>query len=103
MVANDSVTDRMGYRYSFLGKDLLGAFGKDLTNHSAALRLLSTARAPNVRKLDEVIARKKPVIDEASFVNLNSVIVKYRTCLLPFGHTDEGVTHLIGCMRWKAS
>lgn len=101
LISNDDVTRRIGYRYSFLGRDLLGAFGDDVTNHDAALRLLSTARVPNARKFDEVLHNKHPVIDEASFVNLMGMHVRYRACLLPLGNNNE-VTHIIGCMRWKA-
>lgn len=102
LISNDDVTKRIGYRYSFLGSDLLGAFGDDITDHDAALRLLSTARVPNARKFDEVIHNKHPVIDEHTFVNLMGMTIRYRACLLPLGTEDGEVTHLIGCMRWKA-
>lgn len=102
LISNDDVTRRIGYRYSFLGRDLLGAFGDDMTNHDAALRLLSTARVPNARKFDEVLMEKHPVIDEADFVNLMGMRIRYRACLLPLGLENGEVTHLIGCMRWKA-
>lgn len=101
LISNDDVTRRVGYRYSFLGQDLLGAFGDDITNHDAALRLLSTARVPNARKFDEVLMEKHPVTDEATFINLMGMNIRYRACLLPLG-TEDGVTHIIGCMRWKA-
>jgi len=102
LISNDDVTKRIGYRYSFLGSDLLGAFGDDVTNHDAALRLLSTARVPNARKFDDVLIHKTPVIDEATFVNLMGMSIRYRACLLPLGLENGEVTHLIGCMRWKA-
>lgn len=102
LIANDDVTRRIGYRYSFLGLDLIAAFGDDVTNHDTALRLLSTARVPNARKFDEVLHGKSPVIDEASFINLMGMNIRYRACLLPLGNEDGTVTHMIGCMRWKA-
>lgn len=101
LISNDDVTRRIGYRYSFLGTDLLAAFGDDLTNHDAALRLLSTARVPNARKFDEVLMEKHPVIDESAFINLMGMGIRYRACLLPLG-IGGAVTHIIGCMRWKA-
>jgi hypothetical protein len=102
LISNDDVTKRIGYRYSFLGRDLLGAFGDDITNHDAALRLLSTARVPNARRFDEVLLGKHQVMDEASFTNLMGMQVRYRACLLPLGLPSGEVTHLIGCMRWRA-
>jgi len=101
LICNDDVTRRIGYRYSFLGRDLLGAFGDDVTNHDAALRLLSTARVPNARKFDEILTQKHPVIDESSFTNLMGMNIRYRTCLLPLGLPTGELTHIIGCMRWK--
>src|SRR5690606_8294951 len=65
LISNDEVARRMGSRYSFLGKNLLDAFGDDITNQDTALRLLSTARVPNSRKFDEVLSEKHPVMDEA--------------------------------------
>ena len=102
LISNDDVTRRIGYRYSFLGSDLLGAFGDDITNHDAALRLLSTARVPNARKFDQVLSEKIPVIDESEFVNLMGMNIRYRACLLPLGLDDGQITHIIGCMRWRS-
>ena len=102
LISNDEVTRHTGYRYSFLGSDLLGAFGDDVTNHDAALRLLSTARARNTRKFDEVLMEKRAVIDESSFVNLMGMNIRYRACLFPLGLENGEVTHIVGCMRWKA-
>lgn len=101
LISNDDVTKRIGYRYSYLGSDLIGAFGDDITNHDTALRLLSTARVPNAKRFDEVLMERHPVMDEAEFVNLMGVNVRYRACLLPLGNDDE-VTHIIGCMRWRS-
>lgn len=102
LISNDDVTRRIGYRYSFLGSDLIGAFGDDVTNRDVALKLLSTARVPNARKFDEVIEKKHAVMDEAEFVNLMGMNVRYRACLLPLGLPNGELTHIIGCMRWKA-
>ncbi|MDX2073244.1 MAG: PAS domain-containing protein [Alphaproteobacteria bacterium] len=102
LISNDDVTRRIGYRYSFLGSELLGAFGDDITNHDAALRLLSTARVPNARKFDEVLVEKHPVVDEAAFVNLMGMNIRYRMALVPLGLENGEVTHLMGCMSWRA-
>lgn len=102
LISNDEVTRRIGYRYSFLGTDLIGAFGDDMTHHDVAMRLLSTARVPNARKFDEVLTAKHPVIDESEFTNLMGVTIRYRAALLPLGNDKGEVTHIIGTMRWKA-
>jgi hypothetical protein len=102
LISNDDVTKRVGYRYSYLGRELVAAFGDDVTNQDAALKLLSTARVPNARKFDEVIDQRKPVFDEAEFTNLMGVHIRYRACLLPLGYNDKEVSHILGCMRWRA-
>ncbi len=101
LISNDDVTRRLGYRYSFLGNDLVGAFGDDITNHDTALRLLSTSRVPNARKFDEVLTAKHPVTDEGDFINLMGINIRYRACLLPLGLENGEVTHIMGCMRWR--
>ena len=102
LISNDDVTRRIGYRYSYLGSDLIGAFGDDVTDHDVALKLLSTARVPNARKFDEVIEKKHAVIDESTFANLNGIYIRYRACLLPLGTPGGELTHILGCMRWRA-
>lgn len=100
LISIDDVTRRLGYRYSYLGEDLVEAYGDDVKNPDVALRLISTASIPIVKKFDEVVARQKPVIDESEFVNLKHLKIRYRTCMLPLGQAGH-VTHILGCMRWK--
>jgi len=101
LISIDDVTRRLGYRYSYLGEELVEAYGDDIRNPDISMKLLSTASSPMVKKFDEVISHKKPVIDESEFINLKHLNIRYRTCLLPLGsHTGE-VSHIIGCMRWR--
>jgi len=101
LISIDDVTHRLGYRYSYLGKDLILAYGDDVKDPNIAMQMLSTVSAPMVQKFDEVREKKTPVVDEAEFVNLKHFNIRYRTCILPLGRDGE-ITHLIGCMRWKA-
>jgi len=100
LISIDDVTRRLGYRYSYLGEDLIEAYGDDVKNPDVALRLISTASIPIVKKFDEVVSRQKPVVDESEFINLKGLRIRYRTCMLPLGQSGH-VTHIIGCMRWK--
>lgn len=101
LVAIDDVTRRMGYRFSYLGEDLIEAYGDDVTNPDLALRLISQANTSMVKKFDEVIRTGKPVIAASEFVNLKRLKIRYRTCLLPLGAQDGTISYIIGCMRWK--
>jgi hypothetical protein len=100
LISIDDVTRRIGYRYSYLGEDLIEAYGDDVKNPDVALRLISTNSLPIVQKFDEVVHSHQPAIDESQFVNLKHLNIRYRTCILPLGESGK-VTHLLGCMRWK--
>lgn len=101
LISIDGVTDRLGYRYSYLGKGLIEAYGDDANHPDVALKLIASSGAPMVKKFDEVRHQKRPVIDESEFMNLKHVNIKYRTAMLPLGTPDGKVTHILGCMRWK--
>ena len=100
LICIDEVTNRHGYRYSFLGSDLIEAFGDDLKNPDVATHLLATQKPSLIAKLDEVLKTKQPHTDESEFVNLKQLKIRYRSCLLPLGQAGR-ITHIVGCMRWK--
>jgi len=102
LISLDDVTRRHGYRYSYLGSDLIEAYGESANNPDTVLRLVSSSGGKMTEKLDEVVKEEKPVIDEAEFINSKRLHIRYRTCLLPLGPRPGEVSHIIGCMRWKA-
>lgn len=102
LISLDDVTRRMGYRYSYLGAELVEAYGSELQNPDVAGRLLFAPGSPMARRFEEVVRDKKPVADEGRFINLNKLHIRYRACMLPLGTEKRGVTHILGCMRWKA-
>ncbi len=53
-----------------------------------------------VRKIDEMLANPQPIVDMGQFVGPNNKIVKYRSCLLPFGKGGV-VTHVIAGLSWR--
>lgn len=53
-----------------------------------------------MRKLDEIIANPMPLTDSGQFVSEKNKVVKYRSCLLPFGKPDH-ITHVIVGLSWK--
>ena len=53
-----------------------------------------------VQRVGEVISSPAPLFDEGQFVNDKSKVVKYRSCLLPFG-TKEKVTHVVAGLSWR--
>ncbi len=102
LISLDDVTRRIGYRYSYMGKHLVEAFGDDVSSPDMALRLLSSTHVPSLKKIEEVLEKKHPVIDEGEFTNAHHMNVRYRTCIVPLGYENGQVSHLFGVMRWKA-
>lgn len=99
------LTDRAsygGYRYIYMGKDLLEAFGTDVTREDADM-LVSLPSMRVTAKFDQTVALRKPLIDEGEFVNAKKIIIKYRQILLPMAANDAPgqIAYLFGGMRWK--
>ncbi len=92
-----------GYRYIYMGKNLLDAFGEDVTKEDAET-LVSLPSPRVVSKFDQAVAMRKPLIDEGEFVNAQKITIKYRQILLPMGNNREPMelSYLFGGMRWKA-
>lgn len=91
-----------GYRYNYLGKSLIDAFGSDMTDKEVSARLIDPSAPPLVRRFDEVAASGKPLEAEDEFTNKDGVTIKYRTCLLPLGKEGvQGVAYILGGMKWK--
>lgn len=101
LISIDDVTQRLGYRYSYLGDELIDAFGDNIVNDNVAETLVSTSYDAMGKQLDKVLKERKPVMDEAEFINLKQLQVKYRACMLPLGKDEQTISHIIGCMRWK--
>lgn len=94
------ITNNRGYRYEYLGKNLIDAYGEDM----AALgveHIISPDSHETVRKFDDVMNHKNPVRDEGEFNNSNNFLIKYRQILLPFVNHDDEITYILGGMRWK--
>lgn len=87
------------YNYTFLGPAIINAYGEDLTGVS--IRAFTSPDAANLEeKYFEVIATRRPVIDEGEFLNARNMRVRYRQCLVPLG-AGEDVQAILGAMRYR--
>ena len=100
LVSIDPVARHAGYRYSYLGQKLIEVCGDNLHNSDIAVHLISTTTTHLKANFDEVLRTQQAVIDENEFVNVKRLNVKYRVSLFPLG-SDDNITHIIGCMRWR--
>jgi hypothetical protein len=94
--------NHLGYRYSYLGSELLEAYGEDPHNPDIVTKLVAPDTEPLIKRFEEVVRTGKPVVDEGEFTNIKRLNIRYRTCLLPLGNADDKVGFILGCMRWKA-
>jgi len=91
-----------GYRYSYLGKALIDAFGDDVSGQEVGEILLDTSANSFVEAFEKVIKDATPVVTEGEFTNKNAIIIKYRSCMLPLSGVGDKIDYIIGGMNWKA-
>lgn len=76
------------------------AYGQDMTGKTFNPNHKHFQGAAIVRRVDDLIASPSPLNDAGQFINERSKLVKYRSCLLPFGR-DGKVTHIIAGLSWR--
>ncbi len=90
------------YMYEFVGQETKEALGVDMTGKSFSPNTGNFPGARIVEKIDEVVNSAAPLTDEGQFVNKNNKVVKYRSCLLPFGTKEGKVSHILLGLSWRA-
>ncbi len=90
------------YEYSYLGSDLVTAYGDDSQEKEICEKLVYPSSNTLFHQFEEVVANGQPIEQEGEFVNSNQLHVRYRSILLPVGVDGESrVGFIIGGMRWK--
>ncbi len=88
------------YTYEYVGSAVKQALGSDPTGQMFTSHFKNFPGARIVQGIDEVVSKKAPHTDEGQFINEDSKVVKYRSCLLPFGKKDGKVTHIVLGLSW---
>ncbi len=83
-----------------LGDKAKDIYGGDMSGRTMYPTMKHFQGASIVRRVDDIIATPKALYDEGQFVNERSKIVKYRSCLLPFGKEGK-VTHILAGLSWR--
>lgn len=94
--------DSATFKYTYLGQSLIDAYGDDLVNKEVCERLVYPSNGSLMHKFKEVIETKQPVLEESEFTNMNNMLIKFRSVMLPLGRTQDEVGFIIGGMKWKA-
>ena len=86
--------------FYMLGDQVKNLYGGDMSGRSMYPGMKHFQGAAIVRRVNELIENPQPIYDQGQFVNEKSKIVKYRSCLLPFGK-DGKVTHVMAGLSWR--
>ncbi|MFZ4540358.1 MAG: PAS domain-containing protein [Rickettsiales bacterium] len=91
------------FSYSYLGKELIDAYGDDITGKEITETLLYPHPVSLLSTFRQVIQSKTPGVDESEFNNSRGSAIKYRSCVMPLGaHGHDSTAFLLGGMKWKA-
>lgn len=92
-----------GFAYDYIGKELLDAYGDDLTGREITETLLYPHPRTLFDTFKHVVASAEPATEDGEFTNSKGRLIKYRSSVLPLaGRGRAGVSFLLGGMRWKA-
>lgn len=94
-------SDKLLYINDYTGQNLHKAIGKDITGEVLTIAQSGFQAIRLLEKAEEVLRAGEPLVDAGHFVNEDSKIVKFRSCLLPFGR-DGKVNRLVLGVSWRA-
>ncbi len=88
------------YQFVEVGDKLLSIFPDNPVGSyfSSNMKVMPAARL--MRRMSELTIDGAPLVDEGQFVNQMSKVVKFRSCLVPFG-TNDKITHVVVGLSWR--
>lgn len=88
------------FKFKEMGPKAASLFDKDPTGeyYSSGAKVIPAARI--MRKLNEIFGHNAPLYDEGQFVTQKNKVVKFRSCIVPFGR-DGRVTHAVVGLSWR--
>ena len=89
------------FKYSYLGKDLIEAWGGDVTNEEVCKTMVSPYTERVNQKFEEILRKQAPVRDESEYIDSKKITIKYRQMLVPLANSKGEIAYILGGMRWK--
>lgn len=83
-----------------IGDNLKSIYSGEMAGRSYNISQRHFPGAAIIRRMAEAIQNSAALTDIGQFVNERGKVVKYRSCLLPFGK-DGRVTHVIVGLSWR--
>lgn len=90
------------YSYDFVGKELESIFGSGLAGQKVKAKLGFMPAQKMMEQMDKSIRNPFPITIEGQFIDAHSKVIKYRSCMLPFGSSREHISHFVIGVSWKA-
>ena len=99
-----SGTDRGGftYRYEYIGDIIKDALGENPTGEMINLNMKNTPGIKIIENIDICTTELKILYESGKFINNNSKVIKYRSCMAPFGKAGESATNIIVGLSWQS-
>lgn len=88
------------YQFAEIGELARSIFKDDPTGQYFTTNMKVMPAARLIRRIGELEVTSEPLMDEGQFVNEKNKIVKFRSCLLPFGSNGK-VTHVLAGLSWR--
>ena len=83
-----------------IGDGLRKLYSQDPTGMTVTTAQKHFEGAKIVARMADIIDNPRAMVEDGQFVNARGKMVKYRSCLLPFGK-DGKVTHIVTGLSWK--
>lgn len=93
---------KVTYTYRYIGKNLEEIFGSDMLNRQVTSNMKFIPAKQIIVTMDDMVANPAPAFHNGQFVDPSSHLIKYRSCILPFGPDREHVTHFIVGLSWNS-
>lgn len=89
------------FKFEHIGEDVSKAMGKKMQDQPVT----GVANVPGGRILNRITLLlpqlSTPIQDHGEMLNEKNQMVKYRSCILPFGNKDGELTHVIIALSWR--
>ncbi len=101
LVQTRDIISHGAYSYTYIGKNIIEAYGQDLTGMS--IKHFVSPQASHLQTVyDKILGSRQPLLDEGTFKNSQGKTVKYRQCLVPLGAKGSSdIESILGGMRYK--
>lgn len=97
---NKAVGAEKSYTFYRMGDKVKNLYKEDLTGNTLKAKQRMFKGAAIIKRIDEVVREGNPIEDSGQFVSQDNKVVKFRSCLLPFGNKNE-VTHIVAGLSWR--